>query len=192
MNPYLTEFIQQMDSTVEQIDEPHDVATRTETYLANLIEHPEFLDARHRVPAADRYQQHLVHVHPEGKYSIVALVWRPGQETPVHDHRCWCVVGVLQGRETETRYRLYEDAGALILAVTHETTYQPGEVCALVPPDEDIHRVANGGTNGLTISMHIYGADVAKLGTSINHVFDQPVVHSPPAAAAPVSWRNRD
>ncbi len=34
---------------------------------------------------------------PGGAFSIAAMVWRPGQVTPVHDHVSWCVTGVRQG-----------------------------------------------------------------------------------------------
>lgn len=189
MNEHLAAFVRRMDTLVAATDNPHEIADQTQHHLAELIRHPEFLEERHREPAPDHYQQHLVHVHPEGRYSIVSLVWRQGQATPIHDHRCWCVVGVLQGCETETRYHLYANEGPVVLAVTNEAQYQPGEVCALVPPVEDIHKVANGGAAGLTISMHIYGADVARVGTSINHVFDQPVVDAPHPGATPMSWR---
>ena len=189
MNQNLKSFVTNMDELVSGTDDSAQIAAETEKHLAELLSHPEFLEDRFREPAADHYRQHVVHVHPEGKYSIVSLVWRPGQETPIHDHRCWCVVGVLDGRETESRYDLYENSGKRVLRLTDQTNYNPGEVCALVPPIEDIHKVANGGGDGLTISMHIYGDDIAKAGSSINHIFDHPVFTSLPAEAKPVSWR---
>lgn len=189
MNHYLDAFVHNMDTLVSTTSDPTSIAAQTERYLAELIRHPEFLEEQYREPAPDRYRQHVVHVHPEGKYSIVSLVWCPGQATPIHDHRCWCVVGVLEGRETATRYGLYEESGSRVLRLTEETTHDPGEVCALVPPVEDIHKVANGSGEGLTISMHIYGDDIAKVGSSINHVFDHPVVAEVPSEATPVSWR---
>jgi len=190
MDRHLTRFVHQMDNAVAASGDPHRNAIEAEAYLAELVRHPEFLEDRYRQPAEDRYRQHVVHVHPEGKYSIVSLVWKPGQVTPIHDHRCWCVVGVLQGQETETRYHLRECAGSRFLALWEKHTYQAGSVCSLVPPEENIHQVANAGTDGITISMHIYGADIAALGSSINHVFDHPVVPREEAVmATPVSWR---
>lgn len=190
MNQYLDVFVKDMDDLVSTTSDPTSIAAQTERHLAELIKHPEFLEEQFREPAPDRYRQHVVHVHPEGKYSIVSLVWRPGQATPIHDHRCWCVVGVLEGRETETRYDLYENSGSRVLRLTEETSYDPGEVCALVPPVEDIHKVANGGSEGITISMHIYGDNIAEVGSSINHIFDHPVVAEVPSEATPVSWRD--
>src|SRR5690242_14300546 len=40
---------------------------------------------------------HVLHAEPDGTFSILGLVWRPGQSTRIHDHITWCVVGVLAG-----------------------------------------------------------------------------------------------
>ncbi|MBB1245889.1 cysteine dioxygenase, partial [Streptomyces durbertensis] len=52
------------------------------------------------------YRQHVLHAEPDGGFSLVALVWLPGQRTSVHDHVSWCVTGVHEGVEHETRYQL--------------------------------------------------------------------------------------
>jgi 3-mercaptopropionate dioxygenase len=182
-------FIERMDALVAAKDDPHVIADETAELLAELLPHPEFLEERFRQPAAHHYRQHVVHVHPQGRYSIVSLVWKPGQATSIHDHRCWCVVGVLQGHERESRYHLYNSGDEDFLVRDGDADYAPGQVCRLVPPDEDVHRVANAGGEGLTISIHVYGADIASLGTSINHVFRHPVRDSVPAGARRISWR---
>jgi predicted metal-dependent enzyme (double-stranded beta helix superfamily) len=38
------------------------------------------------VPDPIHYRRHVLHVEPDGSFSIVALVWLPGQETTIHDH----------------------------------------------------------------------------------------------------------
>src|SRR6266700_4732289 len=47
------------------------------------------------------YISHLLHVEADGSFSVVALVWRPGQVTRIHDHVTWCVFGVLEGTQLE-------------------------------------------------------------------------------------------
>lgn len=182
-------FLERMDALVAVKDDPHVIADETGAILAELLEHPEFLESRFREPAPRHYRQHLVHVHPQGSYSVVSLVWKPGQATPIHDHRCWCVVGVLQGQERETRYHLYRRDGADFLVRDGERVYAPGQVCRLVPPDEDIHRVANAGAEGLSISIHVYGTDIGAKHTSINHVFDHAILEQAPEGSRRVSWR---
>lgn len=119
------------------------------------------------------YRQHLLHTEPDGCFSIVALVWLPGQHTEIHDHVSWCVTGVCEGQEHEERFSLRGDGSCLVPAGQDINTV--GAVSALAPPG-DIHRVSNCG-DSLTISLHIYGADIAALGSSIRRVYPQPVAH---------------
>jgi 3-mercaptopropionate dioxygenase len=62
---------------------------------------PDVLTTEQRLGSPDGYRSHTLHVEPDGSFSIVALVWRPGQFTRVHDHVTWCAFGVIQGAEHE-------------------------------------------------------------------------------------------
>lgn len=132
---------------------------------------PDFLHVEQLEPSADCYRQHVLHVEPDGSFSVVALVWLPGQATPVHDHVSWCVVGVHCGAEHETLYQLQNgNGGAAHLVPTGHAINPAGAVAALVPPG-DIHHVENGGAE-LAVSLHIYGANIAVLGSSIRRRYD--------------------
>ncbi|OEU87593.1 cysteine dioxygenase [Streptomyces abyssalis] len=123
----------------------------------------------------ERYRQHLLHAESDGSFSLVALVWLPGQCTPVHDHVSWCVTGVHQGEEHERRYRLLpaEEAGGSARLVATEDVINPvGAVCGFAPPG-DIHMVWNG-CREKAISLHVYGADVSRLGSSVRRVYELP------------------
>ena len=147
--------------------------------LARLVRDPDWLPARHRVPADEGYCPHLVHVAPDGRWSLVSLVWKPGQRTPIHDHVSWCVVGVHRGEEYETTYRLAGEEAAPYLIATAQTVNPIGSVVALVPPG-DIHRVKNS-CDGVAVSIHVYGADVSALGSSILRRYDLAVRPGLPA-----------
>ena len=131
---------------------------------------PEILTAEQRYGDPAGYRCHLLHAEPDGAFSVVALVWRPGQATPIHDHVTWCVSGVIQGTEHEQRYTLrdgwLEQAGTAV-SVT-------GDVAGLAPPD-DIHRVRNAGPQ-TAISLHIYGTDISRLESSVRRIYDLPVL----------------
>jgi predicted metal-dependent enzyme (double-stranded beta helix superfamily) len=117
------------------------------------------------------YASHLLHAEPDGSFSIAAMVWRPGQETVIHDHVAWCVTGVLQGREYEEIFVLADGGRALQLAARKVNTV--GTVCSFAPPG-DIHRVRNAG-EGVAISIHVYGADISRLGNSIRREYTLPI-----------------
>ena len=62
----------------------------------------------------EAYPGHVLHTEPDGSFSIVALVWRPGQATAIHDHVTWCVFTVVQGVEYEELFTLDEENGTLV------------------------------------------------------------------------------
>jgi 3-mercaptopropionate dioxygenase len=179
-----------LDAVVAANTDPHVIAARAGMLLRPALVDGALLEERHCEPADDRYRQHLVHVHPAGRYSIVALVWKPGQATPIHDHRCWCVVGVWRGLERETAFDLHLARGQECLVERDSLVAGRGIVQALVPPEEDIHRVENCGS-GIAISLHVYGDDIGRVGSSINRTFDDSLV-VPAPDGIPVSWRRRE
>ena len=117
------------------------------------------------------YQTHVIHVEPGGSFSIALMVWRPGQVTPIHDHVSWCVTGVLQGTEYEEIFAPGPGGQHLTEVVRRQNP--PGTVAGFAPPG-DIHRVRNCGS-GIAVSLHVYGANLADLGSSIRRVYDLPV-----------------
>jgi predicted metal-dependent enzyme (double-stranded beta helix superfamily) len=168
-----TTFVRAADACA---DDPHAVAR----HLHRLIAADGWLAPADRAPGVDAYRQHLLHVSPCRRLSVVALVWLPGQSTPIHDHVSWCVVGIYRGVEQETRYELVERGGREYLHAVETIDAHPGHVEALIPPAENIHVVEAGG-RGLTISIHVYGADIERLGSSVYRRFDD--VDALPAAA---------
>src|ERR1700760_698334 len=79
-------------------------ADRVVAALRDRLPGPDLLTPGQLAGDPGGYQTHLVHAEPDGSFSIVVMVWRPGQQTSVHDHLTWCVTGVLQGVEYEEIY----------------------------------------------------------------------------------------
>jgi len=50
--------------------------------LTELLKEHGWLRPEHTRGFPDRYRQHVLHVSPDGAFSVVALVWLPGQKTP--------------------------------------------------------------------------------------------------------------
>jgi predicted metal-dependent enzyme (double-stranded beta helix superfamily) len=115
------------------------------------------------------YQTHLVHAEPDGSFSIVVMVWLPGQRTAVHDHLTWCVTAVLQGTEYE---EVYAHRGDHLESVARNAN-PVGTVSGFAPPG-DIHQVTNIGST-TAVSMHVYGTDITRVGSSVRRVYDLPV-----------------
>ena len=124
---------------------------------------PDVLTAEQRLGSPDGYRGHTLHVEPDGSFSIIGLVWRPGQLTRIHDHMTWCAFGVIQGVEHEELF----DAE---LNVIGSSDNHVGDVDGFAPPG-DIHRVHNTADT-TAISIHIYGTDVTRIGSSVRRYYD--------------------
>jgi predicted metal-dependent enzyme (double-stranded beta helix superfamily) len=142
--------------------------------LARCLGAPGLLTPAQREGDPDRYRQHVLHAEPDGSFSVVALVWLPGQRTGIHDHVSWCVTGVHEGEEHERRYRLVPDGPASRLVAVEDVINPRGAVCGFAPPG-DIHRVWNA-CGAKAISIHVYGADIVRLGSSVRRVYEAPAV----------------
>ena len=130
------------------------------------------LIAEQRIGDPTRYRSHVLHIEPDGAFSIVALVWRPGQVTPIHDHVTWCVFGVIEGVEYEELFRLDDERGVSRRGGVEREPDRRGERVRL---PGDIHRVRNVGVD-TAISIHVYGTAVSRIGSSVRRRYDLPVL----------------
>ena len=131
--------------------------------LRRRLPTPDVLTPEQRLGSPDGYRGHTLYVEPDGSFSIVGLVWRPGQLTRIHDHVTWCTFGVIQGVEHEELF----DADLNLLG---ESDNHVGDVSGFAPPG-DIHRVRNT-TEETAISIHVYGTDVSRVGSSARRYYD--------------------
>jgi predicted metal-dependent enzyme (double-stranded beta helix superfamily) len=140
-----------------------DTARLVEEQLREHLPSPEVLTAEQRLGSPDEYLSHTLHVEPDGSFSVIALVWRPGQVTRIHDHLTWCVFGVIQGIEQEELF----DADLNLIG---RSDNHIGDVSGFAPPG-DIHRVHNTSST-TAISIHVYGTDVTRIGSSVRRYYD--------------------
>ena len=113
-----------------------------------------------------RYMRHLLHNNVEAGYAVVAIVWEPGQMSPVHGHRTWCALGVHRGWLAETFFA--RDGQAV--KPTGCTPRGPGAVSHATADLDAIHRLANLGTEE-AISIHVYGVGFDDFGEGVNEVY---------------------
>ena len=135
-----------------------------------LVASDQWLDERFRIGSPDCYTRHLLHRDPQNRFVVLALVWLPGQMTPIHDHSCWGVMGILQNSLEEICYDRLDDGTRPDFAELEQsrgTDVGRGSVAYLLPPYEEIHRIGNSSDKP-TISLHIYGRDLDEV-----NVFDQ-------------------
>ena len=132
--------------------------------LRRLIAVDDWLPEAFAAHDPTRYQQHLLHCDPVERFSVVSFVWGPGQSTPVHDHTVWGLIGMLRGAEVSQPYAHgpggFGPAGP-------PRRLEPGDVEALSPEVGDVHQVCNAYPDRVSISIHVYGANVGAVARSI-------------------------
>lgn len=133
----------------------------------------DILTPEEQLGSAEHYQQHVLHVDRETGFSVVALVWRAGQQTTIHDHRCWGAVTVLRGEEEETLYASVPRLFGARLVELRRRVNPVGSVASFAPPG-DVHYVRNPGPD-TAISLHIYGGDITAT-TSIRRSYPEKLV----------------
>jgi len=157
--------------------------------LAALVSHDDWLPEACAQPHPQYYQQFLLYCDPLERFSVVSFVWGPGQKTPVHDHTVWGMVGMMRGAELCRRFEL--SAAGQPMRAGAPVRLLPGQVDRVSPRIGDIHEVANAYDDRISISIHVYGANI---GAVKRHVYDpghsteQPFVSGYSNAALPNFW----
>jgi predicted metal-dependent enzyme (double-stranded beta helix superfamily) len=155
-------FVSKAAALVRARPDPADCVLALAPLMLDLLDRASaFLDARHFRADPDHYARHLVHAEPDDGLSLYALVWSPGQWTPVHDHGSWGVVGVLEGVLEERSYvRMPGDREAddgIQLARGGVVLLRRGAVTSFVPDPDHIHVTGVPAQRTRAVSLHLYG-----------------------------------
>ncbi len=160
------QFVSEVTALVDAgSDEPR-VLPGVREAMAKLVAADDWLPPEMAQPHPQYYRQYLLHCDPRERFSVVSFVWGPGQETPVHDHTVWGVIGLLRGAERCVPYRMER---GLVVPAGPAIRLEPGQVETVSPTVGDIHRIANAFDDRVSISIHAYGANIGRVR---RHVFD--------------------
>lgn len=146
----------------------HDVPEHVAQALGMLLGHDDLLLDGQQEPDPDWYRKHLLYADPQGRFTLLALVWLPGQGTVIHGHTAWCSVGVYRGKPNVVCYDCTAcDEGKHTAVETQDQQYEPGALCAVRPGLADVHRIYNA-TDETMITLHAYGCDLVDDPDAIN------------------------
>jgi predicted metal-dependent enzyme (double-stranded beta helix superfamily) len=161
-------FVQDMTRLVEsRAGDEEAICHDGGALLTRLVSEDCWLPDCFAQPGPASYRQYLLWCDPLERFSVVSFVWGPGQTTPVHDHTVWGLVGMLRGAENSVAYES-RGVGKPMLKTVAETL-APGAVCAVSPAIGDIHTVSNALPDRVSISIHVYGANI---GAVARHTYD--------------------
>ncbi len=159
----LTPLVEGIRTAVDAHADWSETAALVAEQLRLHLPSTDVLTDEQRAGAPDDYVSHTLHSEPDGSFSVIAVIWRPGQLTRIHDHTTWCALGVIQGVEYEELF----DAEGNVIGYDENPV---GHTSGFAPPG-DIHRVRNIGDE-TAISIHVYGTDVERIGGSVRRYYN--------------------
>ena len=158
----LEHFITRAAALSRSHSEAADCVLNLAPLMLDLIEEARtFLQPQHYRSNPEGYTRNLICNLPEESLSLYALVWRPGQWTPVHDHGSWGVVGVVEGVLEERSYvRVSPERGVdhdIELVRGGIVLLKSGAVPSFVPNPDHIHVTGVPLERPRAVSLHLYG-----------------------------------
>jgi predicted metal-dependent enzyme (double-stranded beta helix superfamily) len=163
----LQRLVEHLDAAVSG---PADaLAEGVTTALNAAVSEPEWLPADRRRASHDNYARHVLHGDAAGRFSILSIVWNPGQMSPIHAHHTWCGVAVYHGTLVETFFRT-DAARAVPVAI--RTIRRAARTLSFDRPLAAIHRIANEAAEP-AISIHVYGVGRDRIASGVNRIYQE-------------------
>ncbi|MFO0839526.1 MAG: cysteine dioxygenase family protein [Phycisphaerae bacterium] len=158
----LASLLERLDAFDKPIplDELSEIVRRSGLTLADVRSHAIFGNRC--------YQRNIIHTGPA--YQALALCWKSGQRSPIHDHHgSACVVRVLTGVATET---IFDRSACGLIYATTTRRLQKGEVIG--SQDADIHQMGNLEPAGVgLVTLHVYSPPLLHMQTfSLGNAID--------------------
>ncbi|HET8522839.1 MAG TPA: hypothetical protein VFL82_06375 [Thermomicrobiales bacterium] len=163
--PRLRQFIEAVNTIRAASDDPQEIITGIRPHFAELLADQGWLPERYQEPfegsgMGSGIGMWLLYRATDGSLAFSSLVVPSGQQTPVHDHLAWGLVGLYRGKQDEDVF-VRRDDGAdperaeLDLVEQHQLI--PGNFYELLP-ENDIHRVRTTSPE-TSVSLHLLGND---------------------------------
>lgn len=173
--PTVRAFVIAARAAIAEATSPQAACEAIRPAFAALLADQDWLPARLRAPAAPApgtpptgmgggIGQWLLFRAGDRSLTLFSLVVPPGAETPVHDHLAWGLVGLYQGTQDEDVFAHRGEE----LALVERRALVPGDFYALIPPQDDIHRVRTTSDEP-SVSIHLLTNDT---GCVWRHTFD--------------------
>ncbi|MES5893939.1 MULTISPECIES: cysteine dioxygenase family protein [Bacillus cereus group] len=156
-------FIKGVTDLMENCLFEEEIVCGIEKLLEELLEKKTWLPLDKQKANSAQYARHLLYEDPLKRFEVLALVWKDGQSTPLHDHDgTWGVEGVFSGRIMVQNFVQTKQLGNSLSYLRHTGNLYlgEGETDKVIPP-ADCH-ILEMSENESVITIHIYGKRLEK------------------------------
>ena len=157
----LSDFIREMTKIVDETTNHAKRVEEAEALLGQLIRTKNWLSPDKLQLEEGKYARHSLYRDPHDQFEILALIWKSGQRTPLHDHDgTWGVEGIISGRMKVMNYVQLESFPNQTAKLCYAGTMTINEQSTgeLLPP-ADCHILE---AIEPTITIHVYGKRLQK------------------------------
>ena len=167
--PVVRDFVAGVRAVIEDAGSPAQACEAIRPSFAALLGDPAWLPERFQEGDPESGMgggigQWLLFRAEDRSLSLFSLVVPSGAQTPVHDHLAWGLVGLYRGTQDEDIYAERGDE----LELVESRALSPGDFYALIPPQDDIHRVRTTSPQ-TSVSIHLLTNDT---GCVWRHAYD--------------------
>ncbi|WP_106496278.1 cysteine dioxygenase family protein [Lentibacillus sp. Marseille-P4043] len=159
----LSDFIKDLTNVVEATNDDSERVSQAEHHLSKLLCTKSWLPMEKLSASNNNYARHSLYRDPQDRFEVLALIWEPGQSTPLHDHDgTWGVEGVVSGRMKILNYLQLESYSDQTTKLHHAGTMTINEQSTgeLLPPADCHILKPEGGETVITV--HVYGKQLKK------------------------------
>jgi predicted metal-dependent enzyme (double-stranded beta helix superfamily) len=161
----VVDFARQIETAIHSAE--HRFLDRLEIALGNGSALLNALDDTQLIGRSDCYSRNILYSDPLERFTILALVWRNGQFTPIHGHWTWCGFSVLRGELREEHFNW--NSSKQTAEFEKRIACPDDTVKASAAGLNDIHRLGNY-LPMTAISLHVYGVGERQIAQRVNRV----------------------
>jgi predicted metal-dependent enzyme (double-stranded beta helix superfamily) len=154
-------FTEDLENIVHSADSYKNLINASSESMRKLLANNDLIDNNFISQLLEGSTDCTVYKSNSNGFVVQVFVWEGGAQTPIHDHDTWGIMGIYRNQLKVTEYALkpLEQPGTFYLDQTQTFIADPGAVCYLIPPDEEIHQIINP-TETLSVSIHVYGKTI--------------------------------
>ncbi|HEY3782755.1 MAG TPA: cysteine dioxygenase family protein [Fimbriimonadaceae bacterium] len=145
-----------------------DLATRVQDVRSTLERavrlNDDLFPAHFYDPSDTGYARRLAYSDPFGRYTVMVMVWKKGQGTPLHDHNgLWVVECVCKGKVRVTNYAHMGEANGIHAFEVQSTGIDAaGSSDFRVSPFE--HHILENPNEETAVTIHVFGGAMTQCG----------------------------
>lgn len=154
-----SDFTAELEEIVSKSSSHQEIIHHSSNSMRKLLSNHQLINDSHISGIYDGSVEPTIYKSENNNFIVQLFTWDSGCQTPVHDHDTWGIMGLYENALRIAEYAFLPIDNSTELKEIQTYIAEKGDVCYIVPPDEDIHHISNH-TDQRSISIHVYGKQI--------------------------------